>query len=177
MTTQPPTQPPAQQTAQPPGTPPTDGGVPGRPREPKAIGPVAGGVLGACLLVLVAAGVAAVAFRLGGDRPGWGRAVGLAAAACLPGTIAAWLVTRWRGPEPGRALVASLAAITLRTLPPLAALAWLSTLPPRAAGPPDGGGPPSADAAGILVAFYLALLAADVLLHIIIDGTGRGRGH
>jgi len=154
----------------------TDRRPPRRERGQGAVGSVAGSVLGICLLLLVAAAVATVALWAGGDRPGWGSAVGRAAAACLPGSLAAWLITRRPAAEPGHALVASLAAITLRTLPPLAVLAWLTTARHPAA-PSELDGPPAADAAGVLVAFYLALLATDVLLHIMVSRAGCRRGH
>jgi hypothetical protein len=114
---------------------------------------------------------------IGGGRPGLARAVAFAAAASLPGFLAAWVLTRRAAADPGQALAASLAAITLRTLPPLAALAWLSGPRQQAAAARAAEGPPPVDAAGILVALYLALLVTDVLLHMMSGRAGHGRGH
>lgn len=137
----------------------------------------AGAVTGVSVLLLAAAAVGGVAMWIGGGRPGLARAVAFAAAASLPGFLAAWVLTRRAAADPGQALAASLAAITLRTLPPLAALAWLSGPRQQAAAARAAEGPPPVDAAGILVALYLALLVTDVLLHMMSGRAGHGRGH
>ena len=92
------------------------------------------------------------------DRPGWRGAIAFAAAACLPGALTAWILTHLPQRTAALAVATPLAAITLRIMPPLAALAWLSS---RTNGH---------DAAPVLVVFYLALLAVDISLHIM---TGR----
>jgi hypothetical protein len=74
-------------------------------------------------------------------------------------------------------LAASLAAIALRTLPPLAALAWLSGPRQEAAAARAADAPAPVDPAGILVALYLALMVTDVLLHLMAARPGHGRGH
>jgi len=122
-------------------------------------------ILGVAVLLTAAAAVTAVALAVGPDRPGWRWAVAFAALACLPGSLVAWIVTRLPVAAPAIAVAAPLAAITLRIMPPLAALAWLSA---------PQNGPVDAGAAPLLVAFYLALLATDILLHIMVRQSSQG---
>ncbi len=122
-------------------------------------------MLGVAALLGTAAGVASVALAVGPDRPGWRSAIAFAAAACLPGALVAWIVTRLPIAAPAVAVAAPLAAITLRIMPPLVALAWLSAPQNK---------PVEAGAAPILVVFYLALLATDILLHIMVRQSPQG---
>ncbi len=122
-------------------------------------------MLGMAVLLGTAAGVAAVALAVGPDRPGWRSAIAFAAACCLPGALVAWIVTRLPIATPAVAVAAPLAAITLRIMPPLGALAWLSAPQSR---PVDAGSAP------LLVVFYLALLASDILLHIMVRRSPPG---
>lgn len=122
-------------------------------------------LLGVAALLATAAGVAAAALAIGPDRQGWRGAVVFAAASCLPGALVAWIVTRLPIAAPAVAVAVPLAAITLRIMPPLAALAWLSA---------PQNGPVDAGAAPVLVAFYLALLATDILLHIMLRHSPQG---
>lgn len=160
-----------------PNTTGADGVPPPEGRRRAGLAGPAGAVPGVCALLVATAAVGAAAMWIGGGGPGPGRAVAFAAAACLPGFLAAWVLTRRAAADPGRALAASLAAIALRTLPPLAGLAWLSGTRQGAAVARAGEAPPPADAAGILVALYLALLVTDVLLHMMAGRAGHGRGH
>jgi len=121
--------------------------------------------LGAAALLAVAAIVAAAAAALGGDRPGWGRSVALAAAICLPGALGGWIAPRLAGREPALAVAGSLAGTALRIFPPLAALAWLSA---------GHSGPSGPDARPLLTVFYLVLLATDILLNIMLGHAPRG---
>lgn len=121
-------------------------------------------LLGVAALLATAAGVAAIALAMGPDRPGRSEAVAFAAAICLPGAMAAWLLAQLPAPNPALAVATPLAGIALRIMPPLVALAWLST---RKSGPLDAG------AAPILVAMYLAMLATDILLHIVVRGSAE----
>ena len=122
-------------------------------------------MLGVAVLLGTAAGVAAAALAIGPDRPGWRSAIAFAAAACLPGALVAWIVTRLPIAAPAVAVATPLAAITLRIMPPLVALAWLSAPQNK---------PVEAGAAPILVVFYLALLATDILLHIMVRHSPQG---
>ena len=123
-------------------------------------------LLGVAALVSTAAAVAMIALAIGAGRPGWPRAVAFAAATCLPGSLAAWIVARLPTPIPARAVAASLAAIALRIIPPLVGLAWLSS---------GGQGSFPAEIGGLLVVFYLALLATDLLLHMMASGRSHRR--
>lgn len=121
--------------------------------------------IGVAALLATAATAAAAALACGGGRPDWPRAVAWAAAICLPGSLAAWIVSRRPPSGPAGAVASSLAAVVLRLIPPLAGLAWLSsgrqTSDFRATG-------------GVLVIFYLSLLAVDILLHMM--GNSRRDG-
>jgi len=120
---------------------------------------------GAAVLAGVLAGAATVGFAVAADRPGRPAAVAFAGLVCLGGSLAGWLVARWRARAPATAVARGLAAVGLRIAPPLVALGWLQTAPElRRAG-----------ADGLLVAFYLALLAADLGLHMLL-GQPRDRG-
>jgi hypothetical protein len=102
---------------------------------------------------------AGIAWTAGADRPGRAEAVGFASAVCLGGGVAGWAVAQWRGTTPAARVSGALAVVALRIFPALAALGWLQT--------PAGLRLREAGAGGMLVAFYLAVLAADVILNII----------
>lgn len=121
--------------------------------------------IGVAALLATAATVAAAALACGGGRPDWPRSVAWVAVVCLPGSLAAWIVSRRPPTGPAGAVASSLAAIVLRLIPPLAGLAWLSS------------GRQTADSkavGGVLVVFYLSLLAVDILLHMM--GNSRRDG-
>ncbi|MEI7780813.1 MAG: hypothetical protein WCJ18_02670 [Planctomycetota bacterium] len=116
-----------------------------------------GTVIGTVALSAVLAGAATTAVVAGGDRPRWLEAVGFAAAVCLAASLGGWLVSRAFQASPAGAVAGGLGGIAVRILPPLAALGWLNA---------GGRDLRDAGAGGLLVAFYLALLATDILLHI-----------
>jgi hypothetical protein len=119
-------------------------------------------VAGAALLLGTLAAAVAVALALGGDDPTHRRAVALAAVATGGGALAGWLVARWgHGQGAATAVATGLGSTLVRIAPALATLAWL--------GLPDNPLRRSS-APALLVAFYLALLAADVLLNIMVGG-------
>lgn len=130
--------------------------------------PGSGGLtlFGFAALLAVAAATATIATAWCSDRPGWPQAVGFAAAVCLPGSLLAWAVARMPSADPARAVAASLAAILLRLVPPLVGLAWLSTGPRTTS---------TAERGGLLVVFYLALLATDIVLHMMGIRSGSRR--
>jgi hypothetical protein len=119
-------------------------------------------VQGVAMLLAVQAAAASVALLVGNGRPRWDEAVAVAAGICLVGSIGGWLLARKPARDPALAVAGGLAAAGLRLILPLAALVWLQG---RGAGLRDAG------AGGLLVAFYLTLLATDILLHIM----GRSR--
>jgi hypothetical protein len=124
--------------------------------------------VGVAALLAVLATVTAMAMSVVGEDPLRRRAVIFAA--CVAGTssVTGWLVNRLsRGLSAATALVGGLGATLVRFTPMLAALAWLST---------QEGGIRAAGAAGWLVAFYLPLLAADILLTILTGPRGRPNG-
>lgn len=122
------------------------------------------GTTAAGSVVLLAVLGIAVATALGwadGD-PRRTQATMLAAATSGCGALSGWLLARWaRGQQPATAVATGLGATLLRLAPPLAALAWLST---------PGNPLREVGAAGLLLVFYLALLAADVALNIMVGG-------
>lgn len=136
--------------------PPRDSRPPARHRHP---------FVGLVILLAVAGLAAGAALAWGAGRPRWPAAVAFALAACLPGAVIGWGLARVPAEDPARAVAGALASIGLRILPPLAALGWLST---------DGEHLREAGAAGLLVAFYLALWATDLLLHIAARRAGAG---
>lgn len=113
-----------------------------------------------CGIILLAQ-AAAVGLVLAADAGGRQRltAVSLAAAITGTGGIAGWLVARvsrrWGAPL---AAVGGLAATVLRLIPPLMTLVWITTTGPQVA--EDGLG-------GLLVGFYLSMLAVAIFLHIL----------
>jgi hypothetical protein len=115
---------------------------------------------------VLAAG-AALAIAGGGEKPGWGGAVAFAAGVSLIGSVGGWLLARWPTANPASGVAKALGAVTLRMFLPLAALAWLQT---------EGRELRAAGADRLLLIFYLALLATDILLHIMGGRNPRGIG-
>lgn len=77
------------------------------------------------------------------------------------------MLARKPASSPHRAVAGALAAVAVRILPPLAALAFLAT---------DRGEAIRAAGAGpMVVGFYLSLLAADILLHMMLGRTHTRR--
>lgn len=124
-------------------------------------------LLGTLILLAVLATVSVVALIHGGpDRQGgpeWQRAVAIVAGVCGVSSLGGWLVARLGAGGPALAVSGSLGGIALRLLLPLLLLGWLSVDPTTA---PQAGRLRQAGAGGLLVVFYLTLLATDILLHI-----------
>ena len=114
---------------------------------------------GVVIQAAVLATAGAMAWAAGGDQPGRATAIGFAAGVCLGGVVGGWAAARMPGTTPAARVSAALAVVALRIFPALAALGWLQT--------PAGGRLREAGAGGMLVAFYLAILAVDVFLNII----------
>lgn len=122
--------------------------------------------IGSFVLAGVLGGAVAVALAIDTGRPHWGRAVAFAAVVVGVGGLAGWLVERLAVTDPTRWGAGALGATVLRLVPGIAALAWLS----------DRGGPlREAGAGGLVVAFYLALLAAAILLHMMLGQGPSGQ--
>jgi hypothetical protein len=119
------------------------------PRRTTRVG--AGVLLGALLAVVL------VALAAGDGSPSFHRAVAFTAAVCGGAALAGWIVSRWPCRSPATAVAAGLAAILVRVTAPLAALAWLQS---------GGETLRAAGADRLLVSFYLALLATDIVLNI-----------
>jgi len=119
--------------------------------------PMNAGIAGTAVVGGVLAVVAGLALLQGGGRPGRLEAVAFAAAVTGCGSIAGWWASRRATAAPAAALGGAIAASALRTAPPLAGLAWLA-----AGGRNEG----TADAAAVLVVFYLSLLATTIFLEI-----------
>lgn len=118
-----------------------------------------GTLLGAAILAAVLAAACVLALAVGGDRPRWVEAVFFATAIAGMGAIGGWLVARRPAANPAAAVATALGATVLRIIPPLAGLAWLA----------DRGTPlREAGAGGLLIGFYLVLLATGILLHIMV---------
>jgi hypothetical protein len=123
--------------------------------------------LGAGILLAVLALVSAAAIAHGGPTrvggPEWLRAVAVVAGVCGVSSLGGWFVARLGAGGPALAVSGSLGGIALRLLLPLFLLGWLSVDPTTA---PAAGRLREAGAGGLLVVFYLTLLATDILLHI-----------
>jgi len=111
--------------------------------------------------VLLLGGVLAiavfVALMLDRGHPAWRNAIILAAAITGMSSVGGWLASRGRSTSPGQGVARTLAGTALRILLPLAALGWLTA---------SGGPLLEAGCAGLIVAFYLPLLATTILLHM-----------
>ena len=114
--------------------------------------------IGGVLLFVLGTAVL-VALAMGDGRPHWNEAVGFSAGVCGLSSLGGWLVNRVFSANPAGAVSGALAAVMVRSLFPLAALAWLTV---------QGGTLRDANASGLLTAFYLLLLAIDILLHIML---------
>lgn len=113
---------------------------------------------GLCVPAVVIGVAATVVWLAGPQGPGRHRAVLVAAGVCLAGTAAAWFVgLRPATTAAGRAAL-PLAATALRLAPALALLAWLQT---------HGADLRAVGTGELLLGFYLAGLAADVIRIII----------
>ncbi|MEI6255805.1 MAG: hypothetical protein WCQ77_04075 [Planctomycetota bacterium] len=125
-------------------------------------------LLGVAALLAVAAGIAGAAWATAPGRPGWWEAIAFAVAVALPGSLLAWIIARLPTAAPAIAVAWPLAGVSVRIIPPLVAIAWLSAAQTwlRDAG-----------AAPLLVIFYLGLLATDILLHIILRCPLPGETH
>lgn len=123
--------------------------------------------IGATALVAVVATIATLALTLGGHGPGRVQAITLAAGICLAGSLGGWLVGQLGPTDPARNVATRLAAVCLRFFPALAALGWLQS---------GGGRLRESGAAEWLLVFYLALLATDILLHMIGARSGWNGG-
>ncbi|MGI9178869.1 MAG: hypothetical protein ACR2IT_13560 [Pirellulales bacterium] len=110
------------------------------------------------LPVILAAAVAAVA--CGPGDAGHRQAVLFAATVCLAGSLGAWLVGRQPATTPAGRVTSALAAMALRLFPALVALAWLQT---------GGAAIRAAGGGELLVFFYLAALAADLVQTIVVS--------
>ncbi len=112
------------------------------------------------LLATFSGSVAAAALWIG-DRPGFLVALGFAMLFTLPSCLIGWLIAQPGGGRAAGSVVRPLTAVVVRILPPLVALGLLTgdrAAPLRAA----GAGP-------MVVGFYLAMLATDILLHIMMN--------
>lgn len=124
-------------------------------------------VLGAVILVAVLTLLTVAAVAHGGpSRQGgaeWRRAVALVAGVCGVSSLGGWFVARLGAGGPALAVSGSLGGIALRLVLPLLLLGWLSVDSTQA---PEAQNLRSAGAGGLLVVFYLTLLATDILLHM-----------
>ncbi len=123
-------------------------------------------LFGTAALAVVLAAASSLAVATGGKEPRLGEAVGFAAAVCLFGGFGGWIVARWPARNPAIAVAKGLGAVTLRIFLPLVALGWLQS---------GGGWLRAAGADRFLLFFYLALLATDIVLHIIGSRNFSGR--
>ena len=128
-------------------------------------------LLGALILLAVLVLLAAAAIAHGGPTrqggPEWLRAVALVAGVCGASSLGGWFVARLGAGGAALAVSGSLGGIVLRLA--LLLLGWLSVDPATA---PGAGRLREAGAGGLLVVFYLTLLATDILLHIMWGPTG-----
>jgi hypothetical protein len=132
------------------------------PKQPVGLGWT---LFGTAVLAAVLAGAAGLAIATGGETPRVGEAIAFAAMICLAGGVGGWVVARWPTTNPALGVAKGLGAVTLRIFLPLAALGWLQA---------GGSGLRDAGADRFVLIFYLALLATDILLHIMGDRELRG---
>jgi len=117
-------------------------------------------LLGGCTLLLVWGAAVAVALSLDDGRALWRESIAFAAGICLIGSLSGWCASRCFVDSPSLAVAGAMAGMLLRIMIPLAALAWLQTWGNLLA---------LAGAGGLLTAFYLTLLATDILLHVMMS--------
>ncbi len=132
------------------------------PKQPAGLGWT---LVGTAILATVLLGATGAAIATAGDTPRAAEAIAFAATICLVGGIGGWVVARWPSRNPALGVAKGLAAVTLRIFLPLMALGWLQT---------GGTGLRAAGADRYVLIFYLALLATDILLHIMGDRELRG---
>jgi hypothetical protein len=123
--------------------------------------------IGAAALLVVVATIATVALVVRDRDPGRLQAIAITAGICLAGSLGGWIVGRLAFTDPGQAVAVGLAAVCLRFFPALAALAWLQSAGVRLR---------EHGAAKWLLVFYLAVLATDILLHMIGARVAPGGG-
>jgi hypothetical protein len=125
-----------------------------------------GTIVGLVVLAAVLAAAAALALALGAGRPRWPEAVAFATVVAAVGGLGGWVAARLPAANPAAAVAAGLGATALRVMPALAGLVWLA----------DRGEPlREAGAGGLLVGFYLLLLATTIFLHIMVTPGSRTR--
>lgn len=112
------------------------------------------GVAGLAIPAAVVAAAALLATATGSGRPGHGRAIAFASTVCLVGAVAGWVVTLRPVTTPMGRVTAALAGVSLRLFPALLALGWLQA---------GGADLRAAGAAELLVIFYLAMLAGEIV--------------
>lgn len=134
---------------------------------PKPLSELGWTVVGAAVLAGVLAVASGLAIAGGGQHPRSGEAVAFAAMICLVGALGGWTTARWPTANPAIGVAKGLGAVALRIFLPLAALGWLQS---------GGGELREAGADRLLLFFYLALLATDILLHIMGRRDLRGIG-
>ena len=125
---------------------------------------------GLAVLLAVLAAAIATAWAVGERSPARWQAIIVAAVASGSGAAAGWLVTRWsQGRTAATAVAGGLGSTLVRLAAPLAALGWITT---------SEGAVQEAGAAGLVVAFYLVLLAATLPLIMMEDrkASQDGRG-
>ncbi len=123
------------------------------------------GVAALATTLAVAVGIAWAS--CGGDRD-QEKAILFAATITGFASVSGWIVGRWsRGRGPATAMAGGLGSMFVRLAPMLAALGWVTVQATRLR---------DAGAAGWLVAFYLPLLAADILLTLVAAPRGRPNG-
>jgi len=119
---------------------------------------------GVAVLLTVLGGVTILALRFGRDRPGWPSAVGFAATIVGVSSIGGWLLGRLPTRTAAGGVAVALAGTAARIALPLATLGWLAAKNPS---PEEGA------QAGVLVVFFLGLLATTLLLTMIEQWFGR----
>ena len=117
-------------------------------------------LFGTAVLAAVLAGAAGLAIAFRGATPRAGEAIAFAATICLAGGVGGWVVARWPTTNPALGVAKGLGAVTLRIFLPLVAMGWLQA---------GGGWLREAGADRFVLIFYLAMLATDILLHIMGD--------
>lgn len=122
-------------------------------------------LLGTAVLAAVLSAAAGLVIATSQGTHRVGEAVAFAAVICLAGGVGGWVVARWPTRNPALGVAKSLGAVTLRIFLPLTALGWLQSA---------GSGLREAGADRFLLVFYLALLATDILLHIMEPRGVRG---
>ncbi len=129
-------------------------------------------LLGGAILVAVLAILVVSSLAFSPEKKDWEPTVAIVAAVCGTSSLGGWLVTRLGASYPALAVSGSLGGMALRLLMPLLLLGWLSVDPPTS---PEAQRLREAGARGLLVVFYLTLLATDIVLHIIWGPKGPGR--